>query len=214
MSVKSLIIKKITNEQAQSIVVKNHYLHRKAPCSFAFGLFDPLQIESGRLFQESKIVGVVMYGTPSSSPLREGICGHEEKNNVIELTRLWISDEVGKNGESYLIGNTIPLVGKEIIVSYAEIQQGHLGIVYQATNWIYTGLSAKRTNWDIEGNKSHSQTLADRYTSKELKEMLGSSFQQVERPRKHRYVYFNCNKYRKKELIGKLNYPILPYPKN
>ena len=27
------------------------------------------------------------------------------------------------------------------------------------------------------------------------------------------YVYFNCNKKRKKELLKKLNYPILPYPK-
>jgi len=213
MKISELEIRKIPNNQAQSIVVKNHYLHRKAPCSFAFGLFDPSQTESGKLFAESKIVGVVMYGTPSSSSLREGICGKDEKDNVIELTRLWISDEVGKNGESYLIGNTIPMVGKEIIVSYAEIQQGHLGVVYQATNWIYTGLSAKRTNWDIEGNKSHSQTLADRYTSKELKEILGDSFKLVERPRKHRYVYFNCNKYRKKELLAKLNYPILPYPK-
>jgi hypothetical protein len=213
MSIKSLIIRKIPNELAQKVVVENHYLHRKAPCSFAFGLFDPSQKENNQLFSEAKLMGVIMYGTPSSSSLREGICGKEEKDNVIELTRLWISDEVGKNGESYLIGNTIPMVGKEIIVSYAEIQQGHSGIVYQATNWLYTGLSAKRTNWNIKGNKSHSQTLADRYTSKELKEILGDSFTYVERPRKHRYVYFNCNKYRKKELISKLNYPLLPYPK-
>jgi hypothetical protein len=214
MKVSNLVIKKIPNDLAQSIVVKNHYLHRKAPCSFAFGLFDPSQKEDNQLFSDSKLVGVVMYGTPSSSPLRSGICGESEKDNVIELTRLWVSDEVGKNGESYLIGNTIPLVGKEIIVSYAEIQQGHLGIVYQATNWIYTGLSAKRTNWNIEGNNSHSQTLADRYSSKELKQMLGDSFTLVDRPRKHRYVYFNCNKYRKKELFSKLNYPVLPYPKH
>jgi hypothetical protein len=209
----NLQIRKIPNEQAQFIVVKNHYLHRKAPCSFAFGLFDPSQNEPGTLFSEGKILGVVMYGTPSSAPLRSGICGPEEKENVLELTRLWISDEVGKNGESYLIGNSLKLVNKEIIVSYAEIQQGHLGVVYQATNWIYTGLSAKRTNWDIQGNKSHSQTLADRYTSKELKEMLGDAFNLIERPRKHRYVYFNCNKYRKKELLAKMNYPVLPYPK-
>lgn len=32
-------------------------------------------------------------------------------------------------------------------------------------------------------------------------------------PPKHRYVYFNCNKKRKKELLKKLKYPILPYPK-
>lgn len=142
-----------------------------------------------------------------------GICGKEECHNVIELTRLWISDKVGRNAESYLIGNTIPLVDKEIIVSFADSSQNHVGYVYQATNWIYTGLSAKRTNWTIEGIDKHCQTIADKYTSQELKEKYGDKFTLVDRPRKHRYVYFNCNKKRKKELIKKLKYPILPYPK-
>jgi len=113
-----------------------------------------------------------------------------------------------------LIGNTIPLVDKEIIVSYAEIQQGHLGVVYQATNWIYTGLSAKRTNWTIEGIDKHCQTIADKYTSVEIREKYGSKFSLVDRPRKHRYVYFNCSKTRKRQLLKKLKYKIEAYPKN
>ena len=160
-----------------------------------------------------RIVGCVIYGTPSSAPLRKGICGIDESFNVLELTRLWIEDDTPKNTESYLIGNTIKLVNKEIIVSYAEIEQGHLGIVYQATNWIYTGLSAKRTNWVIEGIDKHCQTIADKYTSKELKEKYGDKFKKVPRPRKHRYIYFNCNKRRKKELLTKLKYKIESYPK-
>ena len=35
-----------------------------------------------------------------------------------------------------------------------------------------------------------------------------------ERPRKHRYVFFNTSGKRKKELLGKLRYPIHAYPKN
>lgn len=205
MAIKDLYeIRRITYTEAMNIVVKYHYLHRKAPCSFAFGLFDKVNNE---------IKGCIVYGTPSSAPLRSGLCGTEEKNNVIELTRLWIDDSVPKNGESYLIGNTIKLVNKEIIVSYAEIEQGHLGIVYQATNWIYTGLSAKRTNWTIEGIDKHCQTIADKYTSSELKELYGDKFKLVNRPRKHRYVYFNCGKKRKKELLHKLKYKIEEYPK-
>lgn len=184
------------------LVVDNHYLHRKCPCTFAFGLFI-----------DEEIKGVVCYGTPSSAPLRSGICGKEEASNVIELTRLWICDSVGKNAESYLIGNTIPLVNKEIIVSYAEIQQGHVGTVYQATNWIYTGLSAKRTNWAIEGIDKHCQTIADKYTAKEIREIYGDRFSLIDRPRKHRYVYFNCSRTRKKQLLKKLRYGIEPYPK-
>lgn len=206
-------IKKIGYALATELIVTNHYLHRPAPCSFAFGLFDTLQKVSDGLFEKDKIVGVIIYGTPSSAPLRGGICGPEEKDNVMELTRLWICDSVGKNAESYLIGNTLKLVDKEIIVSYAEPEMGHMGIVYQATNWIYTGLSAKRTNWHIEGVDLHNQSLTDQYSSAELKEKFGDAFKLVDRPRKHRYVYFNCNKNRKKELLRKLRYKTEPYPK-
>lgn len=194
------LINPVDYSTAMKYVIKYHYLHRKAPCEQAFGL-------------KNQIKGIIIYGTPSSAPLRKGICGDEEKYNVIELTRLWVADDVERNGESFLIGNTLKLVKKEIIVSFAEIQQGHLGIVYQATNWIYTGLSAKRTNWTIEGIDKHCQTIADKYTSKELREKFGDKFKLIERPRKHRYIYFNCDKRRKKELLKKLKYPVLGYPK-
>jgi hypothetical protein len=196
-------IRKIDYKQAMEIVVKYHYLHRKCPSSFCFGLF-----------HQSEIVGVIIYGTPSSAPLRKGICGEEEMMNVIELNRLWVKDDVPKNGESFLIGNTIKKLDKEIVVSFADTEQDHLGIIYQATNWIYTGLSAKRTNWKIEGIENHCQTIADKYTAKEIREKFGDKFSLVERSRKHRYVYFNAkSKKRKKELLGKLKYPILVYPK-
>lgn len=206
MSIKeNYYIKEIDYKKAMDIIIKNHYLHRTAPCSFSFGLFENTT---------SELKGVVIYGTPSSAPLRKGICGNDEKDNVIELTRLWVDDSVPRNGESFLIGNTIKRVNKEIIVSFAEIDQGHIGYVYQATNWIYTGLSAKRSNWVIEGIDKHCQTIADKYTSKELTEIYGDKFKRVPRPRKHRYVYFNCSKKRKKELLSKLKYKIESYPKS
>jgi hypothetical protein len=184
------------------IIVANHYLHRKSPCSVAFGLI-----------LGDDIKGVVCYGTPSSAPLRRGIAGDAESCNVIELTRLWVCDSVPRNGESYLISRTLPKCGKEIVVSYAEIQQGHIGTVYQASNWLYTGLSAKRTNWTVEGLHLHCQTIADKYTSEEIREKYGDRFSLQPRPRKHRYVYINAKGKRRRELLTALRYPVLPYPK-
>lgn len=204
-SPKSLFkISPVDYKTAMGLIVQNHYLHRKAPCTFAYGLFCQ---------KCSNVLGVIIYGTPSSAPLRTGICGPDEKDNVIELTRLWIKDGTPKNTESYLIGNTLKLPDKEIIVSYAEIEAGHVGTVYQATNWIYTGLSAKRTNWTIEGMDKHCQTLADKYSAKEIRELAGDRFQLKERPRKHRYIFFNATKNRKKQLLKMLRYPIEQYPK-
>lgn len=197
-------IKAVANRTAQALVVQHHYLHRKAPCSSAFGLFSP----------NDELRGVILYGTPSSAPLRRGIAGPEEASNVIELTRLWIDDDVPPNGESFLIGNTVKRCGKEIVVSFADTAQNHLGIVYQATNWLYTGLSAKRTDWTVRGQNKHGHTWADKYSAKEMRELFGDQFSLQPRSRKHRYLYINARGRRRAEIMSRLRYPILPYPKN
>jgi hypothetical protein len=197
-------IERVPNSVAQEIVVHHHYLHRKAPCSMAFGLFEK---------STGQIVGVVIYGVPAGSPLRKGICGPEEATNVYELTRLWIHDSVPKNGESYLIGNSLPKLDKQIVVSFADTSEDHVGIVYQATNWLYTGLSAKRTDWVVEGEDKHGHTWADKYTANEMREIFGDRFRLVQRSRKHRYIYFNAKGKARKALLAKLRYPLEPYPK-
>jgi hypothetical protein len=202
MALENYRIKEIGYAQAMDVIVREHYLHRKAPCSKAFGLF-----------LGGELKGVICYGTPSSAPLRSGIAGAEHAKNVVELTRLWVCDSVPRNGESFLIGNTVAKAGKEIVVSFAEIQRGHVGIVYQATNWIYTGLSAKRTNWTVNGLTRHCQTLADKYTAEEIRAEFGDRFSLQDRPRKHRYVFINAKGRRKSEIVACLRYRPQPYPK-
>lgn len=207
MALENYFIKQIDYKTAMSVIVEKHYLRRKAPCSIAFGLFHGMGGGCNML------LGVICYGTPSSAPLRKGIAGEANTHNVIELTRLWVDDCVPRNGESFLIGRTLPLCGKPIVVSYAEIDQGHIGTVYQATNWLYTGLSAKRTNWTVQGVDKHCQTLADKYTAAEMREIYGDKFSLVDRPRKHRYVYINAKGKEKKKFLNDLKYQIQPYPK-
>lgn len=191
---------------AMAIVKKYHYLHRVAPCSRAFGLFE-------RATQ--RIVGCITYGVSSSSTLLKGICGEDEMYNVYELTRLWIKDGTPKNAESFLIGNTLRMLDKEIIVSFSEKERGHVGTVYQATNFYYCGLSARFVDPVVEGLEGqHHSTFAHGMSNQEIKDKWGDKVKFVERPRKHRYIFFNATKRRKKELLAKLQYPILPYPKN
>lgn len=203
MALEGWTVEPIDIATAQQVVVERHYLHRKAPCSRAFGLFN----------SQMQLYGVIMYGTPSSAPLRQGIAGPEEALNVVELTRLWVDDSAPRNGESFLIGRSVKQAGKEIVVSFADTAENHCGIVYQATNWLYTGLSAKRTSWTIEGEPKHGQSWADKYSAKEIREIYGDRFQLVERSRKHRYIFINAKGKRKQELLSKLRYEILEYPK-
>jgi hypothetical protein len=197
----------INYKNAKNLIIKYHYLHRQAPCSKSFGLFCK---------NCNKVVGVIIYGISCSSTLLKGICGDEEKGNVYELTRLWIKDGTPKNSESFLIGNTLKLLDKEIIVSFAEIQQGHAGTIYQASNFIYCGLSAKFKDPKIKGlEHKHHATYANGLNMSQIVEKYGiENVYYVERPRKHRYIYFNAKGKRKKELLNKLKYKIYKYPKN
>lgn len=156
-----------------------------------------------------------MYGVSASSTLLKGICGPEESSNVYELTRLWIDDSVPKNGESFLIGNTLSRLNKEIIVSYADSSQDHIGVVYQATNFIYTGLSAKFRDPKVRGlENQHHATYANGLSNQQVIEKFGEeNVYFVERARKHRYIIFNAKGKRKKYLMSKLRYKVLPYPK-
>ena len=199
-------IEKISYEVAMDIVVANHYLHRKCPVSQAFGLVDK---------RDRRVVGVVTYGVSPSSTLLKGICGPEEMYNVYELNRLWVEDSVPKNGESYLVGNTIKLLDREIIVSFADTSQGHVGYIYQASNFIYTGLSAKFKDPKVKGRENqHHATYANGLTNQQVIDKFGAdNVYFVERPRKHRYIFFNCSKTRRKELLKKLRYKVIEYPK-
>lgn len=203
-------IKKIENKVANEVVKEYHYLERKAPTIQSYGLFE---------IKTNKMVGVIIYGKPASSSLCEGICGKEYSKDVVELTRLWIEDTTPGNAESFLIGNTIKLLEQDIVVSFAEMGVGHTGMIYQATNFIYTGLSAKRRDLvfkdaDMNNNK-HGRHLLDQYGGwVKAKEAIGDKLMYIDRPRKHRYIYFNCKGKRRIELLSKLRYSIEKYPKN
>lgn len=199
-------IEAIPKRLAQETVIRNHYLHRSASAMFTFGLYDGLHL-----------LGVIIYGKPASPSLCSGVCGPEESSRVIELTRLWVEDGTPKNTESYFIGRTLNLLPIEydVIVSYAEIQAGHVGTVYQATNWIYTGMSDRHIEWRLDGESNkHSRHLFDEVGGiNKAKEIYGDKMQKHERPRKHRYIFFRGSKSRRKELRKKLKYSEKKYPK-
>lgn len=80
-----------------------------------------------------------------------------------------------------------------------------MGIVYQASNFIYIGLTIKMTDYREPTDTRHS-----RHGYKKKGDLNAIP---IERSRKHRYVYFNCSKKKRKHLVQKLRYKILPYPK-
>ena len=198
-----MIVIPIKNEETYSWLLEKHYAKRIPQIMFAFGLYE-----------ENHLVGVITYGIPASPSLCMGICGKEYSNKVLELNRICLMDN-NKNQASFLVSNSIKLLPKPtIIVSYADSAQGHVGYVYQATNFLYTGLSANRVDWTVKGlEHKHSKTLSDGMTLESIKEKYGDDFYYTQRSRKHRYIIFHGTKNDKKILKSKLMYKIEPYPK-
>lgn len=189
-------------------IIGKHYAHRWPSVSLAFGLF----------FDDA-ILGVVTYGTPASAPLRSGVAGPDMAGNVLELNRLCFHVPV-KNEASRLVSGSIKIIDKDaIIVSFADIDQGHIGYVYQACNFTYYGLSAKRTDWKIRGKENlHGQTIADEFRGSEnraqcMREKYGDDFYLSPRSRKHRYIIVTGTKQFKRKATGLIRYKALPYPK-
>ena len=88
-------------------------------------------------------------------------------------------------------------------MSYADTAWSHVGYVYQATNFLYTGLSAKR-NDAYQPNGLHPRAY-DKNNHSNLKQT---------RSQKHRYIYLVGDKRTKKRMLKELKYPIYSkYPK-
>src|SRR6266566_7131925 len=138
----------ISKAQAKALLVEHHYKHRPCPISWAYG------IES-----EGKVVGVLTVGKPASWSATFGLVGEKyakpipensRSRDVFELNRLWLHDSLPHCMESRFIGWCLRQLKREhpnvILLSYAEQSVGYVGTVYQATNWIYTGESARFTD--------------------------------------------------------------------
>jgi len=187
--------------------IKYKHYAKRIPCiEYSFGLF-----------QSGILRGVCTFGTPSSAPIR-GI--FDDCFKVMELNRLCVDDELEKNVLSFFVASCLKaLPSPLVVISYADTEQGHNGYIYQATNFIYTGLSAKRTDWKIKGMEHlHGATIADMSRGKEnraefMREKFGDDFYLAERPRKHRYFYFLGSKSQVKQMRQLLPYQKEPYPK-
>ena len=190
VGVDMLEVKLLENKKlADPFILDIHYAKRKPSISFVYGLYD-----------NEELIGICSFGSPASPALCKGIAGEKNRSKVIELNRLVLKYN-RKNEASYLVAKSLKMLPKpKIVVSYADTAQDHKGIVYQATNFYFTGTSRPRT--DMAGKDG-----------KHSRHHLGDRTKRVFRSAKHRYVYINANKTQKKQLLKDLNYEIMEYPK-
>jgi len=131
-----LEIKQVSKEVAKELIINNHYSRKWNNSGFGlynFGFFRP---------GSEVCLGVAVYGYMMHPKAK--LFTHPNPNAVmLELNRMWISDELGKNAESLLIAHSLkqlPKLDKNIVAvqSFADGRLG-CGTIYKASNFKYYG---------------------------------------------------------------------------
>jgi len=204
-------IKRITNEEARQIIVNNHYSHSWTSCKYAIGLY-----------KANLIVGVAVYGHPVGRNAALSVSPLVNEKEVLELTRLWISDSEGKNTESWFLGQTFRWLREyasdiKVLISYSDPNAGHVGIIYQATNWLYQGRNSDSKWYLINGELLHPRTVYSRFGTRAMEELnkmpVIKHVEIVEVERKYRYIYILTGKRERKRIIDSLYRKPISYEK-
>lgn len=176
---------------AMPLVLQHHYLHRRTA--------DPMHVF---LWQYSDMtVATAVFTSPANRYFGKG---------AIELSRL-VRLPVLEVPMSLFIARCLEWLRREtdlaFCLSYADTTAGHVGTVYQASNFIYVAKS--------KGNVQYRNDTDDRIVS-------GRSFDQHAAGNKEgwtrlrtgaKHLYVMPLRERRKKLLNRFGWQALPYPK-
>ena len=218
-----VVIEPTIKSVVEELVTKRHYSNKWTAATNLYAVY--YKDGKHKFFDEDnlKLIGVVLYGHPVGFRVVKSISEELENDDVLELKRLWIEDGYGKNIESYVISQTLKMLKKDspqtkVVISYADRNEKHKGIIYRASNWLYQGFEIGRLDAFMYRYPNTKEWLTDRA----IGERLGTNslhgvldkvpnMEYKVKFRKHRYLYFLCNKREKKRLIKELKHPLVDY---
>lgn len=191
-------------EAAKSSVLRWHY-SRRMPKS---------KLVRIGVWEERRFVGAIVYGVGANRHLASQF--DLESTEACELVRVALAPG-RQHPTSQCVAVSLKLLrrqspGLKIVVSFADLGEGHLGTIYQAGGWLYLGFS-DQSYFRIHGRIVHPRTVYDRYgpggqSLGWLRENVDPRAERVEQAPKLRYVY-PFSKALRRQLVAEA----LPYPK-
>ena len=187
----NILIKPVEKGLAKEMIIKNHYSHKWNDPSFGkynYGIF--------KEENPDECLGVAVYGYMKNP--RAKTFTHPNPNAwMCELNRLWISDVLGHNAETLLLGASIKLLKKADpnIVAIQSFADGRLGCgtIYKAANFNYYGFHYTRFLENMRtGEMVHEQiftnsTITTSYLRSNICYLIGDF--KVWQVKTYRYIY-------------------------
>lgn len=157
------------------------------------------------VWEDNLFIGAIIYGWGANKDLFTpyGL----KQGEGCELCRVALNKH--QTPVSKILSITIKMLKKQspdlrLIVSFADTEQGHTGAIYQATNWIYTGMSDAANEYIVNGKRLHSRSVSSIYGTIKGKDFI----KKIKGSRKHRYLYPLD-----KEMYNQVIHLSKPYPK-
>lgn len=198
-------ISKATYSAARYACLYFHYAKAVPVTQFCYNVWN----------DKNEWCGVIIYGGGATINIAKPF--DKWQGQVLELERVALNGKQGHGNTSTAVAMTLKALHKEapyvdIVVSYADLDQGHFGTLYQATNWIYTGLTNanNRGAFIVNGKKMHPKTVHSKGWKQSLlwlRENVDPEAQEFITKGKHKYVYPMTKKIRKRLFLLSVPYP-------
>jgi len=173
-----------TTEAAQYACKNWHYTGKMPNAGVKIGIWE-----------DGKFAGVILFGIGAANATNGSKYGLAAKNEIAELARVALKPN-HKAKVSQCVAMAVRLLKKQspklrMLISFADPQQGHHGGIYQAGNWVYTGVSSGDRCFVVFGERKHAKTIhSNGWVQKEswLRSNVDPHAKEVRLPGKHRYL--------------------------
>jgi len=221
LSLKNSIIEEISFDQAKNIIEKYEWLGTMGTTEISYGL-----ICGGA------IVGVACFGRTAGTNASSSVFGQDRDVGVMTLCRGACVHFAHEHSASHLISAACQNIADKgiakALLAYSDPEAGEIGTVYQACNWIYTGMTSPTEKFRTPAGDVKDARLVSAYTrdrrggvmkykrsrAEQKIIMINSGHTFFKGHSKHRYIgVYGGTPSEKRGLLKKVKYGSHPYPK-
>jgi hypothetical protein len=140
--------------------VRHWHYSRSLPCS-----------KTARLgvWEDGKFIGAIVFAWGANRHL-----AGEYKLKMTECAELCrIALDIHTTPVSRIISIAVKMLKREmpgirLLVSYADLNQGHEGKIYQASNWLFVGMTGYEAGITLNGKLTHRRTINSKYGTSDI----------------------------------------------
>lgn len=200
-----ITLKRASTQAIRYACLNFHYAH-VVPCAiYSYNVYNA----------DGEWCGVILFG---NGAMNINTPFGMENGEVYELVRVALNGKQPCTSEC--VAAAVRQLHKDapqikLLVSYADMDQDHVGTIYQATNWIYLGETAVsgRAGFVVKGKKIHTKTVYSNGwvgSAEWLRQHVDQKAYEIKSKGKRKYIYVYDKKIRKEWQKKALPYPKKP----